>query len=82
MILAKLFAKRCVLSSTSTQGIIAPFNMDVSSSLLSSSLLSSSPDVISGDDDDDDIDDIDDIDDYDDDSNDDAEMMMIPCANP
>jgi hypothetical protein len=62
MILVKFFAKRCVLSSTSTQGIIAPFNMDVSSSLLSSSLLSSSPGVISDDDDDDDDDDINNVD--------------------
>jgi hypothetical protein len=53
MILAKLFTKRCVLSSTSTHGIIAPFNMDASSSLLSPSLLSPSPGVISDDDDDD-----------------------------
>jgi len=60
MILVKLFTKRCVLSSTTTQGIIAPFNMDVSLSLLSSSLLSSSPGVISSDDDDDD--DIDNVD--------------------
>ncbi len=52
----KLFTKRCVLSLTTTQGIIAPFNIDVSSSLLSSSLLSPSPGVISGDDDDDDDD--------------------------
>ena len=58
MVLVKLFTKRCILSSTSTQGIIAPFNMDVSSSLLSSSLLSPSPGVIS-DDDDDDIDNVD-----------------------
>ena len=59
MILAKLFTKRCVLSSTSTHGIIAPFNMDASSSLLSPSLLSPSPGVISDDDDDDDIDNVD-----------------------
>ena len=58
MILVKLFTKRCVLSSTTTQGIIAPFNMDASSPLLSSSLLSSSP-VISDDDDDDDINNVD-----------------------
>jgi hypothetical protein len=60
MILAKLFTKRCVLSSISTQEIIAPFNMDASSSLLSPSLLSPSPGVISDDDDDDD--DIDNVD--------------------
>jgi hypothetical protein len=53
MILVKLSTKRCVLSSTSTQGIIAPFNMDASSALLSPSLLSPSPGVISDDDDDD-----------------------------
>jgi hypothetical protein len=58
MVLVKLFTKRCVLSSTTTQGIIAPFNMDASSPLLSSSLLSSSP-VISDDDDDDDINNVD-----------------------
>jgi hypothetical protein len=62
MILVKLFTKRCILSSASTQGIIAPFNMDVSSSLLSSSLLSPSPGVISDDDDDDDDDDNDNVD--------------------
>jgi hypothetical protein len=61
MILVKLFTKRCILSSTSTRGIIAPFNMDVSSSLLSPSLLSPSPGVISDDDDDDDDDDIDNV---------------------
>ena len=61
MILVKLFTKRCVLSSTTTQWIIDPFNMDVSSPLLSSSLLSPSPGVISDDDDDDD-DDIDNVD--------------------
>jgi hypothetical protein len=61
MILVKLFTKRCVLSSTTTRGIIAPFNMDASSSLLSPSLLSPSPGVISDDDDDDD-DDIDNVD--------------------
>jgi hypothetical protein len=58
MILVKLFTKRCILSSTSTHGIIAPFNMDVSLSLVSSSLLSSRG-VISDDDDDDDIDNVD-----------------------
>ena len=48
MVPLKLFAKRCILlSSTTTQGIIAPFNADVSSSL------SSSPGVINGDDDND-----------------------------
>ena len=52
MILVKLFTKRCVLSSTSTRGIFAPFNMDVSSSLVSPSLLSPSPGVIRSDDDD------------------------------
>ena len=62
MVLVKLFTKRCVLSSTTTHGIIAPFNMDVSSSLLSSSFLSPSPGVISGGDDDDDDDDDDNVD--------------------
>jgi hypothetical protein len=62
MVLVKLFTKRCVLSSTTTHGIFAPFNMDVSSSLVSSSLLSPSPGVISGDDDDNDDDDDDDDD--------------------
>ena len=57
-VLVKLFTKRCVLSSTTTHGIIAPFSMDVSSSLLSSSLLS----PLSDDDDDDDDDDINNVD--------------------
>jgi hypothetical protein len=58
MVLVNLLTKRCVLSSTTTHGI-APFNTDVSSSLLSSSLSSPSPGVISDDDYDDDDDNVD-----------------------
>ena len=67
----KLFAKRCILSSSTTpDGIIAPFNTNVSSSLPSSSPLSSSSCVISSDADND-------IDDNDDDDVDDDDIIII-----